>query len=92
MWYSSLRGKRTHRFNGASGPNLKGTRHSIHDLHTSLVITGSVLYKKEESPRTIDGSVKWVRETFLLSPKKSVHSTARQLQISRPTVHMGLPK
>lgn len=62
-------------------------------LHRKLMQTGSVLHKNGAGrPRASDKNVERVLELSSKSPKKSVRTALRQLQMSRSIVHKYLRK
>ena len=64
------------------------SRPTIRAWYEKFMATGSVEHKKGYGrPRTSDENVERVRQSFLRSPQKSVRTAARELQMSRSTVH-----
>lgn len=69
------------------------SRPTIRQWHRKFMQTGSVLHQKGAGrPRTSEENVERVREAFHQSPKKSVRTASRQLQMPRSTVHKVLRK
>lgn len=69
------------------------SRPSIRAWHNKFMETGTVFNKgRSGRPRTSEENIDRVRNAFDRSPRKSVRTAARQLQLPRSTVHKVLHK
>ena len=64
------------------------SRPSICLWHKKFMETGTVFdTRRSGRPRTSEENIERVRQTFQSSPMKSIHTAARQLELTRSTVH-----